>query len=202
MGHAGVEVVEAAGPAQGHGALAIGDVVAEAEVARGAAPGRTGLGARGVGLGGRDATDRPVRPLFVVRDAEPIELRLELGEGVGGRLAREPALQRLVEALDLALGLGMARRSVLLADAEVGEQVLEAVAAPGAARRVDRGVVGQRGDRPAVGIARETSPDLGSRSSGGVVPRTYTIALSISVHTHPSTGRPRPRGPHAPRSPR
>jgi len=35
--------------------------------------------------------------------------------------------QGLVEALDLALGLGMARRAVLLADAEVREEVLEGV---------------------------------------------------------------------------
>jgi len=38
-----------------------------------------------------------------------------------------------VEALDLALGLGMSRGAVLLADAEVGEQELEGVAAAGEA---------------------------------------------------------------------
>jgi hypothetical protein len=47
----------------------------------------------------------------------------------------------------------MARRTVRLADAEVGEQVLEAVAAAGEAGRGDRSVVGERGGRPAVGVA-------------------------------------------------
>lgn len=47
--------------------------------------------------------------VLVVLDAEPIKLRLEFGDGVHGRLVREPALEGLVEALALALGLGMAR---------------------------------------------------------------------------------------------
>ena len=51
-------------------------------------------------------------------------------------------------------GLGMARSPVPLADAEVGEQVLEAVASAGEARGVDRAVVGERGGGPAVRIAR------------------------------------------------
>ena len=46
----------------------------------------------------------------------------------------------------------MARRPVLLADAQVGEQILEVVAASGEAGRVDRAVVGERGGRPAVGV--------------------------------------------------
>ena len=53
-----LEVVQAAGPAQGEGALAVGDVVTEAEVTRGAAPGRMGLGQRGMGRGRRAAPDR------------------------------------------------------------------------------------------------------------------------------------------------
>ncbi len=48
VGRTDLEVVEAAGPAQGDGALAVGGVVPEAEVARGAAPGGMGLGPRGV----------------------------------------------------------------------------------------------------------------------------------------------------------
>jgi hypothetical protein len=46
----------------------------------------------------------------------------------------------LVEALDLALGLRMVGVAVLLGDAEVGEQVFEAVAAAGETRGVDRSV--------------------------------------------------------------
>jgi hypothetical protein len=55
-------------------------------------------------------------------------------------LRGEPALQGLVEAFDLALGLGMVGMAVLLGDAEVGEQVFEAVAAAGETRGVDRAI--------------------------------------------------------------
>ena len=102
MGRADVQVVQAAGPAQGDRALAVGGVVAEAEVAWGAAPCRMRLGARGIGLGRGDAPGRPVRPVLVVGEAEPVELRLELAERARSRLALEPALQGLLEALDLA----------------------------------------------------------------------------------------------------
>ena len=72
-----LEVVQAAGPPQGEGALAVGDVVAEAEVARGAAPGWMGLGPRGIRRGRRAAPDRSVRPLLVVDRAEGVELGLQ-----------------------------------------------------------------------------------------------------------------------------
>ena len=49
-----------------------------------------------------------------------------------------------MEALDLALGLGMPGRPVLLPGAEVGEQVLEGVVTTGEARGVDGTVVGMR----------------------------------------------------------
>ena len=105
-----------------------------------------------------------MRPLLVVGEAEGVELGLQLGEVGRRRLPPEPALEGLVEALDLALGLGMARRPVLLADAEVGEQVLEAVAAAGEARRVDRPLsvsvaAGQPWASPAaVNVATTSSP--------------------------------------------
>ena len=111
------------------------------------------MGSRGYAVGRRAPADRPVRPLLVVDRAEGVELGLEPGEVGRRRLPPQPALEGLVEALDLALGLGVARRPVLLADAEPGEQVLEAVAAAGEARRVDRPVVGERGGGPAVGVA-------------------------------------------------
>jgi hypothetical protein len=50
--------------------------------------------------------------------AELVELSLELGDGAGGRPGSEPALQGLVKPFGLALGLGVARGSVLLADTE------------------------------------------------------------------------------------
>jgi hypothetical protein len=126
-------VVEAASPAQGDHTLGVGDVVAQAEVARAGTPRRLRLGPGGVG-GGSAAPGRPVRPVVVVSAAEGIELGLQLSEGARHRLALQPALQGLLEALDLALRLGMAGVAVLLPDAQVGEQVLEAVAPAGEAR--------------------------------------------------------------------
>jgi hypothetical protein len=59
-----------------------------------------------------------VRAAFVVVLAELLELRLKLGDGAGGWPGGEPALQGLVEASGLALGLRVTGGSVLLADAE------------------------------------------------------------------------------------
>jgi hypothetical protein len=58
-----------------------------------------------------------------------------------------------MEALDLALGLRVSWRAVLPADAKVGEQILEAVAASCEARRVDGAVVGECGGGPAMSVA-------------------------------------------------
>lgn len=77
---------------------------------------------------------------------------MQLGHGGGGWLCGEPALQGLVEAFDLALGLGMAGMAVFLRDAEVGEQVFEAVTAAGEARGIDRAIVGQGGLRQSVTV--------------------------------------------------
>jgi hypothetical protein len=65
---------------------------------------------------------------------------LQVVHSGGGWLCGEPAVQGLVEALDLALGLRMVGMAVLLGDAEVGEQVFEAVAATGETRGIDRPV--------------------------------------------------------------
>ena len=62
---------------------------------------------------------------------------------VGGA-GSEPAFEGLVEALDLALGLGVAGGAVLLADAEHREQVFECVAAAPEPGAVDPGVVRER----------------------------------------------------------
>jgi hypothetical protein len=58
-----------------------------------------------------------VGPDLVVDVCEGVQLVLQFGHGGGGWLGGEPAFQRLVEALDLALGLGMAGMAVLLRDA-------------------------------------------------------------------------------------
>ncbi len=91
MGSADLEVVQAATPAQGDRAVPVGDVVAEAEVARGARAGRQRLGRRPVRLAGRDPPGRPVRPLLVVFQAEGVESGLQLGDAGRRRPAPEPS---------------------------------------------------------------------------------------------------------------
>ena len=100
VGRADLEVVQAASPPQGHGAPAVGDVVAEAEVAPSSRAGWQRPRCRPVCLGGRRPADRPVWSLLVVVVAEPVELRLQLDERVRDRLTPEPALEGLLEALD------------------------------------------------------------------------------------------------------
>jgi hypothetical protein len=65
--------------------------------------------------------------------AELVQLGLQLGDAARRWPGPEPALQGLVEPFGLALGLGVAGGSVLLADAEDREDVFERVAAPGEA---------------------------------------------------------------------
>jgi hypothetical protein len=93
-----------------------------------------------------------VRSKVVVDALEAVELGLQVVQSGGGGLSCEPALQGLVEAFDLALGLRVVGMAVLLGDAQAGEQVLEAVAAAGEMRSVDRPVVGEgrlrKGGRP------------------------------------------------------
>jgi hypothetical protein len=65
---------------------------------------------------------------------EGVQQGLGLGKGQGlGWLGAEPVLHRLLEPLDLALGLGVVRLAVFLPDAETAQLVLEAVAAASAA---------------------------------------------------------------------
>ena len=73
MSCADVEVVQAPGPAQGDPAIAIGQVVAEAEMPRSAGPGGLGLRGGPVRLGGGDPPGRPVGPVLVVGEAERVE---------------------------------------------------------------------------------------------------------------------------------
>jgi hypothetical protein len=59
-----------------------------------------------IGLGGGGALQRTMGSDLVVDVCEGVQLGLQLGDGGGGWLGSEPALQSLVEALDLALGFG------------------------------------------------------------------------------------------------
>src|SRR5450759_3970983 len=102
MGRADLEVVQTAAAPQSHGALAVGDVVAEAEVAPAPGVRRQRLRCRPVRRAGCRPANRTVRPLLVVGEAEGIELGLKPGEADLCRPLPEPALEGLVEALDLA----------------------------------------------------------------------------------------------------
>ncbi len=75
-----LEVIEAAAAPQGHDALGVGDVVAQAEVAATGGFRRACLRYRPVCLAGCGSTNRPVRPLLVVGEAEGVELGPEPGE--------------------------------------------------------------------------------------------------------------------------
>ena len=146
---AGVEVMKPATAPQGYGALAVGDVIAEAEVASAGVRWHR-LRCRPIRFARCPPTNRSMGPLLVIGSPEGVELGLEFCKVDRRRPLAEPAFEGLVEALDLALGLRVGRRSVLLTDAEVGEEILEVVAAAGEARGVDRAVVGERGFGPAV----------------------------------------------------
>jgi hypothetical protein len=103
------DVVEPTVVAQGDDAGAVDLVVADAVVGRDPPLGACGSGLRARGKGGcwGAAAQGPMGPSGVVVVAEPIQLGLQLRDGVGLGLLGEPALEGLVEALDLAAGLGM-----------------------------------------------------------------------------------------------
>jgi hypothetical protein len=139
-----------------------------------------GLDGGAVGLGRGGVMERTMGPSLVVDVGEGVQLGLQLGHGGGGWLGGEPALQSLVEAFDLALGLGMAGMAVLLGDAEAGEQVFEAVAPAGEAGGVDRAIVSEGGLWQAVtlddvqegadhGLAGDASVGAAGEQVAGVV---------------------------------
>jgi len=87
------EVVEFPGSTKGEFAESVDGVDADAVVdAGGRNVGRGGFDGRVVGDGGGVAVGA-VDPLGVVDAAEGVELLLQVGEGVGGRLGGEPAWQ-------------------------------------------------------------------------------------------------------------
>ena len=143
------DVVQSAAAAQGDLASGVGGVVADAEVSAGVVVGG-GLGAGGVGLGGGAAVEGAVLASVVVVVGELVQQCLERGQGRRGRAGVQPVLEGLVEAFDLALGLGVVRGAVLLRDAEGGQLDLEGVGSVAESGGEDESVVGQRGLRSAV----------------------------------------------------
>ena len=114
---ADADVVQAAQVAEGDAPCLVDAVVADAVVGWWWATDGTGLDARVEGVQGRVAVQRAVRAMLVVVGAEGVELGLEHGEGRCRRLLVEESLLGLVEALDLAAGLGVVRRRVFGDDA-------------------------------------------------------------------------------------
>ena len=101
---------------------------------------------RTVCLGGCAASQGTVLA-GVVAISKGVEQRLQGRQGVGVADA-QPAFEGLVEAFDLALGLGVAGVAVLLHDPQGGDDVLEVVGAAfvvGESGGVDQSVVGQGG---------------------------------------------------------
>jgi hypothetical protein len=115
VGDTGVEVMKPATAPQGNGAFAVGDVIAEAEVASAGARWHR-LRCRPIRFARCPPTNRSMRPLLVIDSPEGVELGLEFCKVDRRRPLPEVALEGLVEALDLALGLRVGRRAVLLAD--------------------------------------------------------------------------------------
>ena len=129
------DVVQASAVAQGDPAA--GDLVVANAPVPVAAGGRS-LRAGGVDLGRGAFSQGSVRPGVVVGGGERVELGLQCAQGTGrwlgaqgtGRwLGAQPLLHGLLEALDLALGLGVVGASVLLVDAEDDQLTLEGVGA-------------------------------------------------------------------------
>src|SRR5688572_23888982 len=84
-----------------------------------------------------------VRSYPVVVRAKAVELGLELGEGPGATLFGQSLLEGLVEALDLAAGLGVVGPGVLVVDAESEQLELDGAGAVAALGGEDGAVVGQ-----------------------------------------------------------
>jgi hypothetical protein len=104
------DVVEPAVVANGDLAVAVDAVVADAvAVDGGGREPRLGFGARLEGVDWGSPCDRAVRPLGVVVVDESVEVGLETADGGRRVLFRQVLLDGLVEALDLAAGLGGGR---------------------------------------------------------------------------------------------
>jgi hypothetical protein len=112
------DVVEAAEVAESDRPGLIDMVVTDPEVSLGGGPDGVGLEAGIEGDQGGAAVKGPMGPVVVVKGTEAVGLELELGEGARGWLAGQEALEGLVEAFDLAAGLGVVGGGMLGEDAE------------------------------------------------------------------------------------
>jgi hypothetical protein len=105
-----------------------------------------------------------VRSDVVVVVAEAVELGLELVERRGGWLFGEPPFEGLVEAFDLAAGLGVVGAGVLVVDPQPDELEFDGTGAVAALGGEDRPVVGEHRGRiaPGSGAEMERGDHVGS----------------------------------------
>ena len=118
-------VAEAAQVAEGDAAVGIDAVLADAIVGGPVEGLRPGLELGVEDRQWRLTAESAVWATLVVVLPEGVELGLENGQRAGGSLPGEKQLEGLVEALDLAAGLGVVRGGVLDRDAQALELQLE-----------------------------------------------------------------------------
>ena len=91
-----------------------------------------------------------MRAVLVIDPLEACQLLVQGSARRRGWLGRQPFLECLVEPLDFSLSLPVVRRTVLLDDPQLFQQVSKSVRAAFAVRetgRVDHAVIGQGGGR-------------------------------------------------------
>jgi len=140
---ADMEVTEAAEVAKGDAAVAIEMVAANAVIDLRPSQTRRGFETSMESLQWRAAVEGSVGTLLVVDGAEGIKLQLKVSDGLGRCLFGEEELQGLVEAFDLAAGLGVIGRGVNALNAQPVELGLESDPATARLAAEDGGVVAE-----------------------------------------------------------
>ena len=123
---ADAHMVQSTRVSQGHRPVVAHDVAAHAEVSdRERTVDRECLRQRRVDHSGGLLAERSMGSDLVVIAAKLVELHLQLCDRTRTGLFGQPLLERLVEALDLAAGLGVVRPRVSVLDASFDELALE-----------------------------------------------------------------------------
>jgi len=161
-------MAESAQVAEGDAAAAVDAVLADSIVGgRGRSLGSC-LEAGVEGDQGGTAVEGAMRALLVVVAAKGVELELEHGDRGRRRLFGEEPFEGLVEAFDLAAGLGVVGSRVLGLDAQELELGLEDDLAAAGVGGEDGSVVGEQRLRETPGVAGgyEAVEHVGSLESG------------------------------------
>lgn len=144
---------------------------------------RPGLDPGAIGLHGRAPAQRPVRPGRVVVAGEAIQLLLQVGERPRGGLSGQVALERLVQALDLAAGLGVVGPRVLGRDPQPLELDLQEHLATARGGGEDGAVVAKQAGWGAVqGNSHAENVDYVSGLDGRESPRGQEQAGVVVDH--------------------